>query len=650
MNPTTVPFLRVTLVAILAVVCRVFIFNATLPVILLAFVCVLALLFLDKLKRQYWSFAFTYLLTFCLVFVLCDHKIKQQERGDLLNPYSKVEIQKVRFGEKYARLWVKDLHSTNGMELYIPADSIKVDVFPGDLILVKNKFKPLVDNPIPGQFCYASYLARYGIYYQAFIQSGGDFQVVSSASFNLNKLAFKIASYLKRKYKKYGLDTHELGIASALIFGDKSELDRKIQGNFSTAGVMHVLAVSGLHLGIVYLIAVVLLRLKNKNTFSYYKLAMLLAVIWTYALVTGFSPSVQRAAVMFSFLAVSKKIARQASIYNVLAAAALVLIINNPLIIFEIGFQMSFTAILGILLLYPHISALITWRFKPWRFIWDLMAVSIAAQISTGILALFYFGQFPTYFLLANLVAIPLVTLLVWVGAICNISFLIFPWLSGVLVSGIGFLVELLNEFVSFVAGLPHASMVTHSFGIYELVFSLVGLIFLTASCYGSKALYRWGWRLCLLAMFIPISSEKATWAILKSGRDLIVASPKYGWVWKSNSETKIGDYQKSLSILGLDDFKVYQHPGFVDLALLNNRISVFNAQNIYVPRKDKKPETIILTEPIWDVGCLNEIDPKTMFLGPGLGAGYADWLYKQGLNFDIDLQHKERQGFFVQL
>ena len=190
---------------------------------------------------------------------------------------------------------------------------------------------------------------------------------------------------------------------------------------------MHILAVSGLHVGIVFLIFSTLLRvLPSKKGFNFLRASILLLIVWGFALLTGFSPSVQRAGCMFSIIIIASAINRFTNILNSIFGSAFLILLINPNSIFEVGFQLSYSAVLGIVLIYPQLYPLIATKNKFVNWWLGIMVVSIAAQLSTLPLTLYYFHQFPNWFLLVNFVVIPAAFILVGGSVLLCVCFLLF--------------------------------------------------------------------------------------------------------------------------------------------------------------------------------------------------------------------------------
>jgi competence protein ComEC len=244
-------------------------------------------------------------------------------------------------------------------------------------------------------------------------------------------------------------------IANALLLGQKESLDKEIKNAYSETGTMHILAVSGLHVGIIY--AILLLPLKRFKSDSKFRKGYLLTVvglIWLYAVMTGFSPSVVRASTMFSLVTAGQMRKKKPSIWNVLAFSAMLMMVVEPEVIFDVGFQLSYLAVAGIVGLQPVI---LRWWIPGnvvLEYFWQSAAVSLAAQLVTFPLSVFYFHQFPTYFLLANLIVVPLAFLIMAVG----VPFLFLGWipmLGEVMGWLVNWMIYIQNQITFFIQLLP---------------------------------------------------------------------------------------------------------------------------------------------------------------------------------------------------
>ncbi|WP_161599410.1 ComEC/Rec2 family competence protein [Hymenobacter nivis] len=292
----------------------------------------------------------------------------------------------------------------------------------------------------PGEFDYRRYLAFHQVYHQQFVHPD-QYRVVGMAPPNyLVAISMRAAKQLDGVFRHYVKAKREYALASALVLGIKDDVDADTKQAYAATGTTHIMAVSGLQVGLLFGALTWLLRLGfgRVRGFRYWSAGVGLAVIWAYAFLTGLSPSVLRAAVMFSFVIVGRAAGRQDGIINTLAVAAFCLLLYDPFLVADVGFQLSFLAVLSIVYLQPRIArwvdaqAYFAGRQRPWQprpvqaawrgagwaaeAVWQATALSLAAQVATFPLGLYYFHQFPLSFLFSNLVAVPISSAAVYVG------------------------------------------------------------------------------------------------------------------------------------------------------------------------------------------------------------------------------------------
>jgi competence protein ComEC len=375
---------------------------------------------------------------------------------------------------------------------YLPIAIEKTPAY-GDKLIIKG-FPVEVSPPQnPGAFDYRQYLANNNIYHQLFIREDQWRLVAKSAGFNLRKTAIGMRQYLEAKLTMFITGKEELAIAKALILGKKEELDNTIKEVYAQAGVMHVLAVSGLHVGIIYIVLLWILGQKNgRVTRPVLVAGVVIPALWFYALITGLSPSVLRAVTMFSFLVIAQALNRRSATLNSLAISAFILLLINPLMIMSVGFQLSYIAVVGIIFLYPVFEAWFQPSNRVIRFIWQLTALSLAAQVATFPLSVLYFHRFPTYFLLANLLVIPAAIIIVWGGLILLSLGSISTTIGIMLGKVIGLLIWLVNQALHWLAGWPYANLDSLAPTIADtwVVYGIIFFIFLFI--YYRKWTYYW--------------------------------------------------------------------------------------------------------------------------------------------------------------
>lgn len=341
---------------------------------------------------------------------------------------------------------------------------------PGEQIAFQAAPQQIENYGNPYEFDYKKYLSRRNIYRQVYLSSDNWQKSNLPSKFSLYLYAEQTRDKLLKLYHKQNLGAKETEILSALTLGYKRELDQDTKQIFSRAGAMHILAVSGLHVGIIYWVIVLLFSfLRKRRSGKFLFVLFTVSILWSYAFITGLSPSVVRASIMFSLFVIGDNISRKTNTYNSLAVSALLILLSNPNNLFEVGFQLSYSAVFGIVFLQPRIAGLIPIRNKVIQFFWSLLTVSIAAQIATFPLTSFYFNQFPIYFWITNLFIIPSVMVLIPLG-MALLLFSGIPCIASTLSAATGFLIKLSYSFLSGIEQLPF-SAIEISIRPVELIF-----------------------------------------------------------------------------------------------------------------------------------------------------------------------------------
>lgn len=344
--------------------------------------------------------------------------------------------------------------------VYLPKDSLSSCLHAGDILLVDAFFPSYKPESNPCMFDYPAYLLRQGIASTAYVPRNKWVSVGHTSSFSLRRWAAVCQRKLLTVYERYGISGQEYAVLSALTLGYKESLDSDTKRIYSASGAMHILAVSGLHVGIVYFVLYYLLFfLGNSFRGRVLRSLLLILFLWVYAFVTGLSPSVMRACLMFSVGQLAVCFDRRGSVFNTLAFSAFLLLVVDPLLLYNVSFQLSYSAVLAIVLLQPRLSALVKVKLhRVLRWFLDLACVSLAAQIGTFVWSLLYFNQFSTYFLLTNFVVIPAATLVI---PLALLLFVVspFPLLAGALGRLLSFLLSCVNAILSHIEALPFSTL-----------------------------------------------------------------------------------------------------------------------------------------------------------------------------------------------
>ncbi len=303
----------------------------------------------------------------------------------------------------------------------------------------------------PYQFNYAHFLENQGVYGQLSIKYD-DLLLLSSTIKTPLGLAASIREFIQQRLDPSNFTPDQWGVINALLLGQRQELTREVSNTYRDAGVIHILAVSGLHVGILLLILQLLLKpLGNSKRQRFWRSLLVIIGIWCFALITGLSSSILRAATMFTFLQIGLTFNRKNGGMNGLFTSALVLLIIDPQLIYQVGFQLSYLAVFFILWLQPELAALWKPRNLVLNYFWDIITVSLAAQLGVLPLSLYYFHQFPGLFLLANIVVLPLLLVILGFGLLI-ITVAAFSQLPSFLAEAYAKLITWSNSFISWIA------------------------------------------------------------------------------------------------------------------------------------------------------------------------------------------------------
>lgn len=395
--------------------------------------------------------------------VRCDARVLQRWQGDSVTPVH----HKIR--------------------LSLQRDSAAETLAQGDILLVQTAVS-LPRSGNPEEFRYDDYLRLQGFAGTAFCYRNAWERIGNKPVNTLIAKALRCQHALVETLRRQPLGDNELALVAALALGYRNELDTDTKRRFSAAGAMHVLAVSGLHVGIVYGVLMWLLTGFGAFPVQYAqrrrRIANTLVVIvflWCYAFLTGLSPSVVRSALMFSLLCIANALERESNTCNTIAAAAFITLLANPLLLYSISFLLSYSAVLSIVTLMPRLNGLIHVRWRPLRWLWQLACLSVAAQVGTLPWTLWWFGQTSNYFLLTNLIVVPAAGIVIYTAlAVLLLSATPLAAVSAALLQGEAWL---LDTAVGWVERLPGA--VSHPPLTLPMLWCL------------------WGVVLCLVAAFV---------------------------------------------------------------------------------------------------------------------------------------------------
>ncbi len=438
------------------------------------------------------------------------------------------------------------------MILYLQKNQRAETIRYGDRIIFYIRPQSIAPPKNPEEFNYQRYLEIKNIHLQGYVKNDAWEKIDEKHGNPIMIFASGLRYKLLQVLNKGNLGKDENAIISAILLGADDKLDPELAQQYASAGVSHILSVSGMHVGIIFMIVNYLLFFLSKsNKQKFIKTIILLVIIWLYACITGMSPSVMRATTMFTFVALGNIFERQANTYNSLLTSLFFLSCFNPLIIYEVGIQLSYSAVLGIVWLQKPVKDFYIAKTKAGNYVWEIIAVSLVAQLLTFPLSMFYFHQFPNYFLLANIAVISLTPFVVGTGILCLIvSF--WHWGFEYLSIILNYMIKIMNYVVSFIEKMPFSTIKNISINGWQLF-----LLYVVILCGISAFLYKKKSFLFVSLFCVNAFLLIGIYHTIKNTHtnEMIVYSLSKGYVidcMKGNTVYRIGDS------LSLTDMKKY--------------------------------------------------------------------------------------------
>lgn len=443
--------------------------------------CFLIVLFLlNHFKKQLLYTSFSWILfVFVGMFVVNFQDLSLKE--DFYNKYNQTsaiitfKVNKVLKSNLYYDKYIGDVVKVGDKKtvgkvlLNIQKDTLQIPAKINDLFYFKADFVTVAKPKNPYQFNYKNYLERQGIQHQVFLRNTAFVHKITAQN-SIYKIAEKVRNRVEDKLLLNGFKGEELAVIKALVLGQRNNVSKELLQEYTKAGAIHILAVSGLHVGIILLILTSIFKpLESVKNGKVLKTILIVAFLWSFAIIAGLSASVVRAVTMFTAVAIGMTFERKTFVVHSLISSMFVLLLIKPMFLFDVGFQLSYLAVFSIVTIQPKLSELWIPKFKIVNKFWQLFTVSIAAQIGVLPISLFYFHQFPGLFMISNLVIIPFIGIILMCGILIIILSLlnILPKFLGEFYNRI---IALMNDFVGWIS-------IQESFLITEISFSSALLI-----------------------------------------------------------------------------------------------------------------------------------------------------------------------------
>jgi len=478
----------------------------------------------------------------------------------------------VKFVLKILRRVDSDTISAQNVKVlaYLKADTLPAGVHLGSLLVFQGKMSPVEAPKNPGEFDYRRFLQSKGIRYRVFINKKSWELLPEQSGFLLPAVFSGWRNRLLQSLRSQGLSRDEYAVAAAILLGYDQLIAPDLHQDFTAAGAVHILVVSGMHVGIIFLIFnflfSFLLRFKNGKTL---RNLLLILVIWSYALLTGLSPSVSRAATMITLFILADIFRRGYDNFNILAASAFLLLLLNPLLLFDVGFQLSYAAVAGILMFYFPIYRSVYLGNKILQTVWAALVVSFSAQLGVFAIVAHYFHQFPFYFLLTNMAVFALSYLIIFFGT-AFLTFSRIPFINHALAVVLAKGVFLLIHIVRFVAMLPYSA-------VYDLYFPWfkVLLVFALLVCCYYLFIYK------NLHMLMPALATITLLLAVHTFRHTRLLRQEKLIIYSLRHHSAIDLISGKEHILLVDSL-AFVKPSELDYSLKNNRIAMGLPQNIH--------------------------------------------------------------------
>jgi len=385
----------------------------------------------------------------------------------------------------------------------------------------------------PNQFDYGGYLENQQIYGQLYVESS-EIKISSILDKSIAFYASLLRNRIIKNLEKNHFHKSELSVVVALILGQQQDISPEVVRDYQYAGAVHVLSVSGLHVGFILLFITFLLKpFPNTKTGSTIKLIIVITFLWAFGILAGLAPSVVRSVTMFSFVAVGMYLRRSINIYNTLAVSALLILLFQPSFLFDVGFQLSYVALYFIVWLQPLFASAWCSKYKIVKYFWEIITVSFAAQIGTFPMSIYYFHQFPGLFFVTNIIILPGMTIILGLGVIVML-FAAFDWVWIPLIKVLEWSIWLLNKIIAWVASFENfvfkdISLHLYSmWSLYLVIFSII--IWAKKPTFPKFAVSLFSIILLqLVTIYVKYSNQKAQEFIVFNKQGSSIVTERYG-------------------------------------------------------------------------------------------------------------------------
>ena len=488
--------------------------------------------------------------------------------------------------------------------LNIKKDSLHHSFIIGNRLQIQGNLYPNVTPKNPNQFDYGSYLKNKQIYGQLYAD-GSDIKISTQIEKDIWYYAAQIRNTIITNLTKDGFNSTELNVAVALILGQQQDIDPEISKDYQYAGAVHILSVSGLHIGFILLFVTFILKpVPNNKKGSLLKLIVILCSLWLFGILAGLAPSVVRSVTMFSFVAIGQHLRRSVNIYHTLLVSILLILLVQPGFLFDVGFQLSYLALFFILWFHPLLSKIWKPQNKISKYIWDILSVSFAAQIGTLPLSLYYFHQFPGLFFMTNLVIIPLTGFIMGLGVVVMV--LAYFESSPIFLSkGLEWSLFIVNKIIHTIAGAEQFIIKDIPFTLAFLLTSYAGM--LSGILWFKKPQFQRLIVVLISVVFLQFTfiwnewkvTKQQEWVVFNSKKNTLIVERKGNAVtlYTNDSLSKIGSKNNTLNAYLVGNFSHLAAAKELKNTIFFNgkRILILDSLGVYPIHS--RPDIVLLTQ-----------------------------------------------------
>lgn len=425
------------------------------------------------------------------------------------------------YDEKYY-LEVKSVNrqpATGTLLVTVPKDNFAKTLHAGDVLYVAAELQPIATARNPYQFDYAAYMEKQNVFHQVKLKEN---YIIAGQEKDFNYHIQRLRDRLIGSFSIHHFKPQTLQVINALLFGQRQDMDKETADSYTAAGVVHILAISGLHFALLFWalsrILNPLKRMPKMGRAGHF--IAVLALMWGFAFITGLSASVVRSVVMFTIIMAGDALNRRGNIYNSLSVSMLILLLAKPAFLFDVGFQLSYLAVFFIVALQPVYNNLRKSKHKPLQWVKDTVAISLIVQVGVLPLTLYYFNQFPLLFLVANVVVIPLSNLVLGLGILTLLLNFTIPTVAVWVGKALEFTITVMNGFIKRVASFDSLVLKDIPFTLLLNVLLYVAIILLV------QWLYRRGFKYamaCLVSIMVFQIACMLTAHSAKEGEELVI-------------------------------------------------------------------------------------------------------------------------------